>query len=395
MFNSFPLRHARFVMIKLRLPTRATPPASDPPKLTALSSCAGCAAKLGQEALQRVLRRLPRARPDAALLVGAGTADDAGVYRLNRDVALVQTVDFFTPIVDDPFTYGQIAATNALSDVYAMGGRPLTAMNLLGVPADVLSPEITADILRGGLTKAEEARCTIVGGHTIRLPEPVYGMAVTGLVSPQRIIANTHARPGDVLVLTKPLGTGITTTGIKRGLASPALRRAAIRSMCTLNTPGAELAERGWVRAGTDITGFGLLGHLANICRGSGVAAELDPSSVPVLSPEVFALIERDCIPGGSRQNLQTAEAITDWNGAASRDRHLLTDAQTSGGLLLCVPEKNLRSVASLLRRIRTLSAAVIGRIVASAEPRIRLVSPPARRLARSRARRRLPLKAA
>lgn len=343
-------------------------------KLTSLSSCAGCAAKLGQEALSQVLRRLPAAPFDPRLLVGSGTADDAGVYQISRDLALVQTVDFFTPIVDHPFHYGQIAATNAMSDVYAMGGRPLTALNLLGIPADVVKPKTTAAILRGGLTKAAEARCTIVGGHTIRLPEPVYGMAVTGLVSPRRVVANTHAQPGDWLILTKPLGTGIVTTGIKRGLASAGLQRAAIRAMTTLNAVGAELAERGLVRAGTDVTGFGLLGHLANLCRGSGVAAEVHPADVPVLGQEVFALIDQDCIPGGSRQNLRTADAITDWNGAENRFRYLLTDAQTSGGLVVCVPESVLEPTLFLLRRTRTLCAAVIGRVVRSSRPEIRIV---------------------
>lgn len=344
-------------------------------RLTRLSSCAGCAAKLGQRALSEVLRRLPEAPVDPRLLVGAGTADDAGVYQLNRDTALVQTVDFFTPIVDDPFDYGRIAATNALSDVYAMGGRPLTALNLLGVPDEAVPPKAVAEILRGGLITAAAAKCTIVGGHTIRLPEPVYGMAVTGLVSPRRIIANTAARAGDVLVLTKPIGTGITTTAIKRGLASARLQRVAIESMATLNSVGAEVAERGLVRAGTDVTGFGLLGHLANICRGSGVAAEVDAAAVPVLSPEVFALIDRDCIPGGSRTNLKTADAITDWNGAAPRYRTLLTDAQTSGGLLLCVAPKALSATLTILRRAHTLSAAVIGRIAAGRAPEIRILT--------------------
>ncbi len=344
-------------------------------RLTSLSSCAGCAAKLGQEALAQVLRRVPAAPADPKLLVGAGTADDAGVYRISRDLALVQTVDFFTPIVDDAFDYGRIAATNAISDVYAMGGRPITALNLIGVPDEVVGSEVVAEILRGGLAIAREAGTTIVGGHTIRLPEPVYGMAVTGLVSPRRIIANTRARPGDLLVLTKPLGTGITTTAIKRRLASAALQQAAIRSMATLNRVGADLAEQNLVCAGTDVTGFGLLGHLANICRGSGVGAEIDPAAVPVLGAEVYELIARDCIPGGSRQNLKTADTITDWNSAEPRYRQLLTDAQTSGGLLLCVPDRNLGSTIALLRRARTLCAAVIGRIVAAPAPEIRLVS--------------------
>src|SRR5216110_2189792 len=195
----------------------------------------------------QVLRQLPQVR-DPNLLVGTATADDAGVYRIDRERALVQTVDFFTPIVDDPFVYGQIAAANALSDVYAMGGRPLTAMNLMGVPIDIVPPKIINAILRGGAAKVKEAKCALVGGHTIRNPEPVYGLAVTGLVSPRRMVTNTAAQPGDWLVLTKPLGTGIATTGIKRELTSPALVRKAIKTMLQLNSAGAELAERGLVR---------------------------------------------------------------------------------------------------------------------------------------------------
>src|SRR5213593_2224191 len=203
----------------------------------------------------QVLHQLPIVR-DPNLLVGTATADDAGVYRIDRDRALVQTVDFFTPIVDDPFVYGQIAAANALSDVYAMGGRPLTAMNLMGVPTDVVPPKVINAILRGGAAKIKEAKCALVGGHTIRNPEPVYGLAVTGLVSPRRMLTNAAARARDWPVLTKPLGTGIATTGIKRGLTSRALARAAIRIMCQLNLAGAELAERGLVRAAVDVTGF-------------------------------------------------------------------------------------------------------------------------------------------
>lgn len=350
------------------------------PNLTSLSSCAGCAAKLGQEALSQVLKLLPAMPPDPRLLVGADTADDAAVYLLSRRQALVQTVDFFTPIVDDPFSYGQIAAANAISDVYAMGGRPLTALNLVGMPTDVIPPEIVAEILRGGLTKASEAGCRIVGGHTIRLPEPVYGLAVTGLVSPRRVITNTRARPGDVLVLTKPLGTGIVTTAIKRGLATPAVQRKAIGSMTTLNRVGAQLTDTRLVVAGTDVTGFGLLGHLANICRGSGVGAEIQADALPVLDREVFRLIEADCIPGGSRKNLETANRFTDWGTASMVQRHLLTDAQTSGGLLLCVSPKRLEAVLHVLRFEHSPCAAVIGRIVPALVPMIRVASSDARK---------------
>ena len=308
---------------------------------------------------------------DPNLLVDAATADDAGVYRIDRDRALVQTVDFFTPIVDDPFVYGQIAAANALSDVYAMGGRPLTALNLMGIPTDLVPPRIIAAILRGGAAKAKEAHCALVGGHTIRNPEPIYGMAVTGLVSPRRMITNAAARPGDLLVLTKPLGTGIITTGIKRGITPPRLVRKAVTVMRELNTAGAELAERGLVRAGTDVTGFGLLGHLGSMCRASRVGAEIHAHQLPVIGQEVFDLISKDCIPGGSRENLKTANDFTNWDSATDTQKYLLTDAQTSGGLLLAVSGRRLNDVLKVLKQHRTPSAEVIGIIVRSKKPKI------------------------
>lgn len=305
------------------------------------------------------------------MLVGSATADDAGVYRIGPTRALVQTVDFFPPIVDDPFAYGQIAAANALSDVYAMGGRPLTAMNLMGIPADKLPPEVIHAILRGGAAKCKEARCALLGGHTIRNPEPVYGLAVTGLIHPRRILTNAAARAGDLLVLTKPLGTGILTTAIKRGLASRAAEKKVVSLMSRLNTAGAEVAERGLVRAATDITGFGLLGHLASLCRASRVGAEIFANHLPVISGEVFRLIAGDCIPGGSRENLKAAESIVEWNGATEARKILLADAQTSGGLLLCVPPPHLAAVRNILKRHRTPCAAEIGRVLRSPKPRI------------------------
>ncbi len=318
------------------------------------------------------MRRLPALR-DPNLLVGSATADDAGVYRIDRNRALVQTVDFFTPIVDDPFWYGQIAAANSLSDVFAMGGRPLTAMNLMGIPTDVVPPKVIHAILRGGAVKAKEARCVIVGGHTIRNPEPVYGMAVTGLVDPRRMMTNANARAGDLLLLTKPLGTGIVTTGIKRGLTSLALARKAIKVMATLNLPGAELAERGLVRAGTDVTGFGLLGHLGSMCRASGVGAEIFADALPLLSKEVLVLIEQDCIPGGSRENQRSADAFTAWGKASVSQKAALSDAQTSGGLLLCVAPRNLAAVRQLLKRYKAPCAEVVGQIVRSGTPRVKI----------------------
>ena len=298
------------------------------------------------------------------MLVGSATADDAGVFRLDRDRALVQTVDFFTPIVDDPFAYGQIAAANALSDVFAMGGRPITALNIMGMPNELVSTEIIATILRGGLEKAREVGCAIVGGHTIRNPEPLYGLAVTGMVSPKKILTNAKARPGDFLVLTKPLGTGVATTGIKRGLTSRMLAKAVVALMSRVNTAGAELAERGLVRAATDITGFGLLGHLASMCRASQASEEVCANEVPALDREIYELIARDCIPGGTLQNLKTANRVTSWGKTKRPQRLLLADAQTSGGLLLAISPRRLQEVTSLLTEHGTACQAVIGRIL-------------------------------
>lgn len=320
------------------------------------------------------MRQLPQLS-DRNLLVGAATADDAGVYRLDRSRALVQTVDFFTPIVDDPFTYGSIAATNSLSDVYAMGGRPLTAMNVMGVPTDVLSNKVINAILRGGAAKVKEANCVLAGGHTIKNPEPFYGLSVTGLVHPKRIITNSRARGGDILVLTKPLGTGIVTTAIKRGIASKSLAAKAVELMSHLNIAGAEVGEGGLVKAGTDITGFGLLGHLGSLCRASDVGAIIEAANVPAIAPEVHDLIAQECVPGGTRENLKTAEAMTDFGSTQRAMQVLLADAQTSGGLLLCVPPRNLDAVLRILKKLRTPCAAIIGRIVRSPRPQIWVTS--------------------
>jgi len=318
---------------------------------------------LSQQALRQVLPQLPISL-DRNVLVSSRTFDDAGVYRLDRDRALVQTVDFFTPIVDDPFSYGQIAAANSLSDIFAMGGRPLTALNIIGFPADLVSARVVSSILRGGLAKAAEVGCVIIGGHSIRNPEPIYGLAVTGVVDVRHVTTNANARPGDLLVLTKPLGTGIATTAIKRGNASRALQKKVVALMSRINTAGAELAELGLVRAATDITGYGLIGHLVSLCRASGVSADIDPDAVPMISGEIDDLIELRCVPEGSRQNLHAATILVDWAGTDEARRILLTDAQTSGGLLLCVTEANLVKVLSLLRKAGTPSAAVIGKIV-------------------------------
>jgi selenide,water dikinase len=297
------------------------------------------------------------------------------VYRIGPGRALVQTTDFFTPIVDDPFAYGQIAAANAMSDIYAMGGRPLTALNLMGIPTGLVALKTVNLILRGGAVKIKEAKCILLGGHTIRNPEPIYGLAVTGLVSPRRMLTNANARVGDVLVLTKPLGTGIITTGIKRGLTRRSLERKVIAIMTHLNIAGPELAEHGLVKAAIDVTGFGLLGHLVAMCRSSSVGAEIATGCLPVISKEVFDLIAADCIPGGSLDNLAYANRFTEWDRVSNIQKTLLTDAQTSGGLLLSVPQKNLAAVLKWLKRRHAPCAAVIGRIVRSAQPKIRVAT--------------------
>ncbi len=297
--------------------------------------------------------------------MNSNTFDDAGVYRFDRHRALVQTVDFFTPIVDDPFSYGQIAAANSLSDVFAMGGRPVTALNIVGFPADLVRPRVIASILRGGMAKAAEVGCAIIGGHSIRNPEPIYGLAVTGIVDLRHVTTNANARPGNLLVLTKPLGTGIATTAIKRRLASRSLQKKVIELMSKINVVGAELAERDLVRAATDVTGYGLIGHLVSLCRASRVSAEVDIGAVPMISNEIGDLIEQSCVPEGSRQNLYAATVAVDWGSTNEASRILLTDAQTSGGLLLCVAEAKLEKVRNILRKARTPSAVVIGKIVA------------------------------
>jgi selenide,water dikinase len=300
------------------------------------------------------------------VLVNSTTYDDAGVYRLDKRRGLVQTVDFFTPVVDDPFAYGQIAAANSLSDIYAMGGCPLTALNIIGFPTDRLSSATVSEILRGGLAKATEAHCAIIGGHSIRNPEPIYGLAVTGIVDLRKMMTNANARVGNRLVLTKPLGTGIATTAMKRGIASRGLARKVINLMSELNDVGAILGAERLVTAATDVTGFGLIGHLANLCRGSGLCADVDAEAVPVISKEIGDLIRRDSVPGGTRDNLYAANVVVNWRGSTEEQRVLLTDAQTSGGLLLCVPDAKLAKVLQLLRKARTPCAAIIGQMVDS-----------------------------
>ena len=293
--------------------------------------------------------------------MSSAAGDDAGVYRLDADRALVQTVDFFTPIVDDGYTYGRIAAANALSDVYAMGGRPLTALNILGYPPQKMPAAVAAEILRGGAEAVQAAGAVTIGGHTVRNPEPVYGLAVTGLVRPERLLTKAAARAGDYLVLTKPLGTGIVTTALKQGRAGAAVVERAVRSMVRLNSAGPELAAAG-VTAGTDVTGFGLTGHLADLCASSRCGAELWYDRVPTIDAALPRLIAEGCVPGGSADNLAAAAAVVDWGTCPEASRVLFADAQTSGGLLLCAAAPLLDAVRRVLAAHGAL-AAVVGRV--------------------------------
>ncbi len=306
------------------------------PRLTELSHGAGCACKLPAADLHPLLAELPR-NGDPALLVGNETADDAAVYRVSEDLAIVTTVDFFTPIVDDPFDFGRIAATNALSDVYAMGGTPITALNLVAYPLDELGGAILRDILRGGAAVASEAGVSIVGGHSIDDREPKYGLAVTGTVHPDRLVRNSTARAGDDLFLTKPVGGGIVSTAAKRGLASDALVAEQIRVMTTLNGEASAAALAAGVSAMTDVTGFGLLGHLREMVVSSGVAAEIDVDAVPAIEGVLDLLAGAEPpIAGGTRRNRDWAEEVVTWSEEVPEERRwLLCDAMTSGGLLV------------------------------------------------------------
>jgi selenide,water dikinase len=307
-----------------------------PIKLTSLSHGAGCACKIPPGVLHPLLADLPRS-DDPALLVGHESADDAAVYKVSESLAIVTTVDFFTPIVDDPYDFGRIAATNALSDVYAMGANPLTALNLLAYSIDQLGEGPLREILRGGSDVAEEAGVAIVGGHSIDDSEPKYGLAVTGAVHPERLVRNSTARAGDALYLTKPVGGGVASTAAKRGRASKALVKTAIDVMTTLNRDASVLALASDLSAMTDVTGFGLLGHLHEMTLASGVAAELDAAAVPAMRGVIRLLRAKDPpIAGGSRRNREWVEAWVDWDdGVPEERRWLLCDAMTSGGLLI------------------------------------------------------------
>lgn len=321
------------------------------------------------------MRYLPPNIEDANLIVGMETSDDAGVYRLNDEQAIVQSVDFFTPVVDDPYAFGQIAAANALSDIYAMGAKPLTAMNLVSFPVGKLKMDILAKILQGGSEKIREAGAVLVGGHSIDDAEPKYGLSVTGIVHPDHILSNAKAEVGDILVLTKPLGVGIITTGIKRGIVSPEAEAEVIEVMATLNKGAAEAAIEVGVHAVTDVTGFGFLGHLHEMLQASGCSAEVYADAVPVLA-SVWDCIKQKAIPGGTQANRRHLEGKVEFALDVSEDVQIvLFDAITSGGLLLAVPEEHIDLLIKRLESFKTPAAAVVGRIQKGESGRIAVSS--------------------
>lgn len=345
---------------------------TDKIRLTKLAKRAGCAAKQPPGYLFPLLGRLPVSR-DPRVLVGSRTADDAAVVALNETTALVTTTDFFTPIVDDPYDFGAIAAANALSDVYAMGATPLSALSLVGFPSDALDAEVLLRILEGGADVAREAGIEIVGGHTIQTEEPIYGLAVTGTVHPKRVVTNAGARAGDLLVLTKPIGLGILTTAAKRDEDDEGAIGEAIALMKTLNRGACEamLACEGAVHAATDITGFGLLGHLRNVVAASGLGARIWADEVPFM-PAAQRYVARGIAPGGTHANLRFLAEHVDFDDAITKDeRLLLCDAQTSGGLLIAVAPDAADALVRALEERRTPVAAIVGELTREPPGRI------------------------
>jgi selenide,water dikinase len=321
--------------------------------------------------LDSVLAKLPK-ETDPNVLIGFDTADDAGVYQLAPDLALVQTVDFFTPIVDDPYTFGQIAAANALSDVYAMGGRPISALSIVGFPNTGRDLAVLESILLGGHAKMQEAGCAVIGGHSIGDEEIKFGYAVTGLVNPARVLTNAAAYAGDRLILTKRIGTGIISTALKNNCASPAAVAAAVESMCALNRSAAEAAVQFGVHAATDITGFGLLGHAREVAVASKVSLVLDSAQVEFL-PQAIDYSRQGFLPGGLKRNMEfVASCVEFTNDVPEEIRNLLYDPQTSGGLLLAVATEDASKLLETLGE-RRIPAQVVGEVVSKTKPLIRV----------------------
>ena len=339
-------------------------------KLTEYTHGLGCACKVGPEFLEKIIKQIPLT-DDPRVLIDARTSDDAAVYKMSDDTALIQTVDFFTPVVDDPFDFGAIAASNALSDIYAMGGKPVFALNIVGFPIKRLPQEVLESIMKGAGSITAEAGIYILGGHTIESIEPIFGMAVTGIAHPKKILSNSNAQPGDVLILTKPIGTGIISAGIKKGQANDQIIRDAIALMKQLNKTASEVASNYPVNACTDITGFGLIGHLSEMITASKVSAEINYEKVPVIAG-TFDLLRLGLSPGGSRKNREYYDNRVLWEPYISEDYRLVfCDAQTSGGLLFSIPEKDSKSFLNDLKKHGVKHAVIIGIITPDSSFRI------------------------
>ena len=331
-------------------------------KLTQYTHGLGCACKLRPQVLEEVLKKLPPPS-DKNVLVGIETSDDAAVYQIDSDTAILQTVDFFTPVVDDPFHFGAIAAANSLSDIYAMGGKPLFALNIVGFPSNRLPVSVLQKILAGAQSKAAEAGIAIIGGHTVDDTEPKFGLAVTGLAHPDKILRNSTARAGDALILTKPLGTGILSTALKRGMLDESLQSILINTMSLLNRSAAEVIQEFPVHACTDITGFGLLGHLLEMMNGSETSAVLNFKSIPFL-PEVLSFIAAGIVPGGTRDNFEFTRPHVLYAPSISENQQLLlNDAQTSGGLLISVPADQAEKMLEKLRAVKLTGTGIVGKV--------------------------------
>lgn len=323
----------------------------------------GCSAKLPPQVLEAILKEIQFDRPPE-LLVGAETSDDAAVWKIDENSAIIHTTDFFPPICSDPYEFGQIAAANALSDVFAMGGKALTALNLVMFPSTKIDISVLKEILRGGADKVKEAGAVICGGHTIDDYPPKYGLAVTGIVHPDRIIRNCSALPGDVLILTKPLGTGAIVAGQRIGLGSKENYKAALDTMKQLNKAGAEIMQRYNVKCATDITGFSLLGHALEMAKGSGVSIEIDASKVPQLCG-AYELVDSGCIPGASFRNLKFVEEHIEFADDLDYNlKMLLLDPQTSGGLLISCKKESLEAVLTDLKNAGYSESSTIGRVL-------------------------------
>jgi len=338
--------------------------------LTRFVENAGCASKISQDDLKKALSGLPHIF-DPNVLVSSETCDDAGIYKLDDERALVQSVDVFTPVVDEPYLFGQIAAANSVSDIYAMGGKPLTALSIIGFPVDRISHRVMNKMMQGGIDKLREADTVVLGGHSIKNKEIMFGFAVTGLVHPRRIITNDKAKPGDVLILTKPLGTGTISFAAQIGKAEAAWLEEIGRSMSELNRTAAEIMVEAGVRAATDVTGFGLLGHLSEIAVQSGVTAEVFADAVPLFEG-VLSCLRRQIISGAVERNREYAAKFVERDKNVEEELETaLYDPQTSGGLLMCVGAKKAEAVMKMLKKAGLERAAVVGRIVESSEARI------------------------